>query len=574
MTRILTIILLAIISVAQASRLCAQNGSSFYEGERVHAVLFNYTNLPADSVAARNLKSEIRGTFKIYPHTVNRTLLLDSYIERVKQLPEVASASYEIQPAATGGIDVLVDVTLSSTPKAKGQKSGAFVRGQGKDFPVLYLDRQSLLTLKIAAAEMLYMNDNAWYAQPDKMLQGNPLVDNPAGKGATGWVEGWTSAGIYGITALSTRYNIYVYGGVSYIISGSAGRELFTDRSRVYGGVEDAFVGISGGFGNWNGGRLLYNLSYGRQQFSIGQGFIIRNTASNGDNRGALQLNPRWAADYLFLGSLSYNRFLVQLFQLSPDELPIIDSRTVIRGINTEWGDGNAYQLGFSFLQIPHSNFKYYTPQGDQYSREGLQVYNIRYYGNRPPGVAGLFYKTEFAYERNSNFPMAAFAGYGEAGWSFAQTRLRPTVSYRFAYFSGDNPNTKRYERWDPLLSGGNAEEWVLGANHFKVVQNSNLMAHRIQLSLRPSRKIELVPQLFYFQAVSKNNIGGNPALSELAHKPYGYEVNMTGKYFYSRNWYFHGHVAYTIPGSGVQSALNHDAKPWLSVMAFARFSF
>lgn len=574
MTRIIIILLLITVGWVQSLRLCAQNGSSFYEGERVHAVLFNYTNLPADTVAARNLKSEIRATFKIYPHTINRTLLLDSYIERVKQLSVVADASYEIQPAATGGIDIYVDVTLSSTPKAKGQKSGAFIRGKGKDFPVLYLDRQSLLTLKISAAEMLYMNDNAWYARPDLMLQGNPLVNHPAGKGATGWVEGWGSAGIYGITALSAKYNIYVYGGVSYIVSGSAGQELFTDRSRVYGAVEDAFVGISGGIGNWRGSSLQYNISYGRQQFSIGQGFIIRNTSSNGDNRGALQLNPRWAADYLFLTSLRYNRFMVQLFQLSPDELPIIDSHTVIRGVNTEWGDGSAYQLGFSFLQVPHSRFTYYTPKGDQYGREGLQVYNIRYYGNRPAGTPGLFYKTEFAYERNSRFPMAAFAGYGEAGWSFSNARLRPAVSYRFAYFSGDNPDTKRYERWDPLLSGGNAEEWVLGANHFKVVQNSNLIAHRLQLSLRPSRKVELVPQFFYFQAVSKNNIGGNPALSQLAHKPYGYEMNMTGKYFCSRNWYFHGHIAYTIPGSGVRSALNDDAKSWLSIMAFARFSF
>lgn len=574
MTKVLTILLLVTVGWVQSFRLCAQNSSSFYEGERVHAVLFNYTNLPADTVAARNIKAEIRNTFKIYPHTVNRTILLDSYIERVKQLPVVDKASYEIQPAATGGIDIYVDVTLASTPKTKGQKSGAFIRGNSKDFPVLYLDKKSLLTLKISAAEMLYMNNNAWYARPDLMLAGNPLVDHPAGKGATGWVEGWASAGIYGITALSTKYSIYVYGGVSYIVSGSAGRELFTDRSRVYGGVEDAFVGISGGIGNWRGNSLQYNISYGRQQFSIGQGFIIRNTASNGDNRGALQLNPRWAADYLFLTSFRYNRFMIQFFQLDPDELPVVDSHTIIRGINTEWGDGNAYQLGFSFLQVPHSRFTYYTPKGDQYGREGLQVYNIRYYGNRPPGVAGLFYKTEFAYERNSRFPMAAFAGYGEAGWSFSNARLRPTVSYRFAYFSGDNPDTKRYERWDPLLSGGNAEEWVLGANHFKVVQNSNLIAHRLQLSLRPSRKVELVPQFFYFQAVSKNNIGGNPALSQLAHKPYGYEMNMTGKYFYSRNWYFHGHIAYTIPGSGVRSALNDDAKPWLSIMAFVRFSF
>lgn len=48
-------------------------------------------------------------------------------------------------------------------------------------------------------------------------------------------------------------------------------------------------------------------------------------------------------------------------------------------------------------------------------------------------------------------------------------------------------------------------------AHHFKVVQDSNVTAHRIQLRLRPSPKFEIVPQLWAFRADTLNSIGGNP---------------------------------------------------------------
>jgi hypothetical protein len=140
-------------------------------------------------------------------------------------------------------------------------------------------------------------------------------------------------------------------------------------------------------------------------------------------------------------------------------------------------------------------------------------------------------------------------------------------------YFSGDNPDTKTYERWDPLYSGGNGEQWVQGINHFKVVQDSNVIAHRIQGRLRPLPTVELVPQLWLFQADSLNNIGGNPALSTLTNDIYGYEANVTVKWFPSQNWYVHGDVAYTIPGEGTREALDDKAWDWLSVMLFVRDS-
>jgi hypothetical protein len=404
------------------------------------------------------------------------------------------------------------------------------------------------------------------------MLKGNPLANNPAGKGYTGWVEGWASAGLYGITTLSARQSMYMYGGLSYIVSGSVGREIFTDQSRFYGGFDDAFVGFLGTKAYKKGHRLTYNVSAGRQQFSIGKGFIIRNTASNGDERAALQLNPRWAADFLGLFSVKFDNFLLQAFQIDPDELPVVDSKTIIRGINAELGDKTSNLIGVSVLHVPKSQSNYYTPAGEVLGRQGLWLYNLRFYGNKPPGVPGPLYRAEIAYERNSNFLMGAFAGYGEIGWDFTKSRGTPVLTYRFAYFSGDDPATQKYERWDPLLTGGNGEEWILGANHFKIVQNSNLIVNKLQASYQVTKKFQLVPQFLYMVAAQHNNIGGNPALSYMPKKAFGYEANVSWKYFLSRRWYFHGHFACTVPGAGVKEILT-DTRAWFSTMLFFRYS-
>ncbi|MCZ8230471.1 hypothetical protein [Flavobacterium sp.] len=549
----------------------AQESGNFLEGENIQSVVIEFKNPLDDDLNQKNLNAKIELLFPVYPQTTVRTILLDAYAAKVKQLPEVADAYYEVRPSLTGDINVTLKVTLSDTLKDKPSKSG--VLAGGKDFPLLYLDNKSLLTTKFALAEMLYSNNNSWYGRDDAMLQGNPLVDGPAGKGYTGWFEGWVSGGIYGITTLSNKRNIYLYGGASFIMSGSAGRELFTDVSRIHTAFDDAYVGFFGTKSFSKGNLLSYNFSVGRQQFTIGNGFIIRNTASNGGDRAALQLNPRWAADYLGLATIKYNNLMLQVFQINPDELPIIDSRTVMNGFNTEYGINLGHKVGFTYLNVSRSDFGYYTPTGDVFRRNGLNLYNIRYFKNLTQGNAGLLIKTELAHETNSNFKMSAFAGYGEIGWSFAKAKASPTFIYRFSYFSGDDPTTKTFERWDPLLTGGNGEDWVLGANHFKIVQNSNLIAHKIQASLRVSKKVELVPQYFYFLAANNNNVGGNPALSYMPQKEYGQEVNLTWKYFHSRKWYFHGHFAQTIPGAGVKEALGGDAKSWFSAMLFFRYS-
>ena len=188
-----------------------------------------------------------------------------------------------------------------------------------------------------------------------------------------------------------------------------------------------------------------------------------------------------------------------------------------------------------------------------------------------PPGRDGPFVAAEAAQQSNAGFDMRARAWTGEAGYVFASTPWSPTLSYRYAQFSGDDPGTSRFERWDPLLSGGNGETWVQGINHFKVFQNSNLVTHRIQARLRPTARLELVPQLWLFRADSTNNLGGNPALSVLPSRELGSEANLTVRYVLSRRVMLQGHVAATFAGRAVEEALDAPSARWLSAMLFLR---
>ena len=260
--------------------------------------------------------------------------------------------------------------------------------------------------------------------------------------------------------------------------------------------------------------------------------------------------------------------------------MPVIDTGTALAGLNVEARPLPGLMTAASYVTGVKSDFAYYSPEGRVVgTREGLNVFDARFtYTPNAPGQPGPFFGAEAAVQTHREFDMFAAGAYGEAGYSFADARWSPSISYRLSLFTGDDPGTETYERWDPLLSGGNGEQWVQGANHFKLVQDSNVIAHRIQARFRPLPQVELVPQFWLFQAEDENNIGGNPALSTMPGGIYGYEANMTMKWFASRNWYVHGHVAYTIPSEATRDALESnplggDADNWLSVMLFARYA-
>lgn len=500
---------------------------------------------------------------------------LDFELARLRGNPAVSEATLDVQRGPTGGVVVVLQVTLAAhAAPDRSQPAGMLVPGSSQGFPLLYQDSQRFVRIKLEALGLYYGNRNAWYGRPDRLLAGNPLVvGRPAGKGYQAWQEGYVHAGLYGMAPLNAT--TYLYGSGSVMLTGSTGRELFTDQTRSHVGVEEAYAGVVTGHTSAQGNRWVLNVSAGRQRFMLGDGLLIANTAANGHDRAALQANARWAADFLGLAQLRYNNWKLEAFHLDPDELPLLDTHTRIQGVNVEHRPRPSLEWAASYLTVPRSTATYYLPDGTQHTRDGLQVYDLR--GRWQPQVAGQsgpFVAAEAALQRNRHFPMRATAYTGELGYAFSQAHWKPTLSYRYSHFSGDDPNTARYERWDPLLSGGNGEQWVQGINHFKVVQIGNVNAHRFQLRLRPHQKLELVAQYWRFQADSLLNIGGNPALSMLGSSAYGQELNLTAKVFWSRQLYVHAHLAVTDPGRAVSQALGAPGKKWWSTMVFMRYAF
>ncbi|MCZ8261107.1 MAG: hypothetical protein O9333_13365, partial [Beijerinckiaceae bacterium] len=109
---------------------------------------------------------------------------------------------------------------------------------------------------------------------------------------------------------------------------------------------------------------------------------------------------------------------------------------------------------------------------------------------------------------------------------------------------------------------------------HFKIFQNSNLSTHRVQLRLRPSPSVELVPQFWLFSADRTTNLGGNPAFSFVRGHYLGAEANLTAKWFISPKLMLQGHVAATFPSATVRKTIGASPDPWISTMVFLRASF
>ncbi|GIU67094.1 alginate export family protein [Candidatus Phycosocius spiralis] len=555
-----------------AYRAQAQTPAGFDDLSRLESVDVKIENPSSDEALNRRLIDRIRVGLGIFRGDVFSRSTAEFNLARARRGSPIAKTLIVATPGPTGGVAITIIATIESD-QTQADGRGVFNHGKTRDLSVLYDKNGTYLRMRLEGIGMYYGNDNAWYANPDPLLAGNPLVNGkPAGSGYSNWVEGFVHAGLYAMTPLSE--NVSLYGGLSGIFSGSNGQELFTSKTRGYFGVEDAFVGIVGGGVSSTGDRFVVNASAGRQRFGVADGFLIANTASNGGKRGALQSNPRWSADELLLLQARYNNVKLEAFSIDPDELPEVDSKTKIHGINLEIRRPNAIDAALMFLHIPQSEFKYYTPT-DVFSRKGLQVYNGRIRWQPNPTGAGLFLSGEAALERNDHYDMRAYAWTAEMGYSFANSMTwTPTISYRYAAFSGDDPSTQRFERFDPLLSGDNGERWVQGINHYKIFQNSNLLTHRFQLRLRPTQSTELVPQFWFFTADRTTNLGGNPAFSYIKGRYLGAEPNLTFKWFISPKLMLQGHVAATFPSTTAKKTIGTPTDPWISTMFFLRASF
>ena len=370
------------------------------------------------------------------------------------------------------------------------------------------------------------------------------------------WGESYFKFGLAGQYKFSPD-GLEIYGAASAMHSGAYGDgDLagFTNGSESRTDLEDGYLGIK--YTLSNGMRV--DFSMGAQQFQVGDGFLIYNDALNLGKGSGVDVN-RGGAYWLAARKAFRKTMILKLDTASPYRMDGFYLGTEnpgngdleIAGLNVEYRDDEIGTLGFTYfkgLKVDKN-----VLGGSLQNRQGLDTYSIRGQGNA--GFKNLFLSAEYAYQTNDGDGLAdvsAHAWYAEIGYTFAKFPLSPKLTYRYSFFTGNDPNTGENEAFDPLFYGFSRGfgTWYQGeiAGNYTSPFNTNAGVHHAGLALRLREDINL--NLLYFQFVTDE-----PAAN--ISDDFGEELNFILEW--QTNDYLFISPAYGVflPGDGGKASLN-----------------
>ena len=387
----------------------------------------------------------------------------------------------------------------------------------------------------------------------------NPKPDQPSGNLGDHWFEGALKAG------LSVSYSGWagqIYGKIT-----AAGERTFGAPPSVVGEsassfqVDDLYLG-------WRSGKLLGDLGenaidfkVGRAPFQLGHGFLIWDGTAEGGSRGGYWTNVRKAFAFASIGRLQTGAHTFEAFYLVRDELPEATTGSRVLGFNYELSLGKATTLGATYLRgFAHADQK---P-----TRNGLNVYNLRAFTAPFSSLPGLSFEAEYAREHNGSL-LDSTAWTIQASYEL-DVAWKPRLSYRFAFFQGDDPATERSEAFDPFFPGG--YDWgtwwqgEIAGEYF--VSNSNLLSHQVRLHLAPSEKLGTGLIFYRFLLDQPASLASGVTSDDLA-----WELDWYADWKPNAHFTFSFILAWAEPGEAVTQAYGRTQDFWYA-MIFAAYSY
>jgi hypothetical protein len=230
-------------------------------------------------------------------------------------------------------------------------------------------------------------------------------------------------------------------------------------------------------------GEDALKFTVGRAPYKIGHGFLLWDGAAEGGSRGGYWSNARKAWEQAAIGEFKANGSTFQLFYLKRDELPESDTGTRLYGGNYELSLAeDTTTFGFTYLK---------TKSDKRPLRDGMDVYDGRLFTAPFRGLPDLSFEFEYAQEQNGS-ALTAEAYTAQIAYKFSSIGWKPQLSYRYAFFGGDKPNTSTNEGFDSLFTGfydwGTWWQGEIAGEYF--LSNSNLISHQVRLHLAPSESV------------------------------------------------------------------------------------
>ena len=328
----------------------------------------------------------------------------------------------------------------------------------------------------------------------------------PSGRlseGSSSWREGYIKYGLSfdkGLAGAGTGY-----GAANLLSSGTWGdgdAAGFSDGSERTTKFEDAYLG-------WRSDELFaplgkdgVDLSFGRQNIAIGDGFLINGDALNmgkgladGEfNRGGsyylaarkafdetavLRLGGKegWRSDLMWLKSNNRAQAMTEMYAGTLEHV------------------AEAGTVGLTYIKTTDIDEQYASPL--QLERDGMKTYSLRATGNA--GIKDLFLSGEYA-EQDKPHASNEDAWYLEAGWTFSAAPWTPYVSYRYSRFS---------ENYDTLFYGMSRGygTWFQGevAGNYAGPFNNNSRIQNVGLKVSPLENLNLGALYFNYDTIDRN---------------------------------------------------------------------
>ena len=309
----------------------------------------------------------------------------------------------------------------------------------------------------------------------------NPKPEQPSGDLGDSWLEAAVKPAIGATWTSGNSSQLYAklsaVGERTYFASPT----LVGEDASSYN-VEDAHVGWRSG-GSIGSSENLLDFTVGRAQYQLGHGFLLYDGAAEGGTRGGYWTNARKAFEFAAIGRVKPGRHTVEAFYLDKDDLPEADSGSRLWGANYEFAPAEDTTLGVTYM-------RWFARPLLRPDRDGLDVFNVRAFTAPFSGLKALSFEAEYAKEDNGD-ALDSYAWTAQAAYAFG-TGWKPKLSYRYAFFEGDDPDTPANEAFDPLFLGfhdwGTWWQGEIAGEYF--VANSNLLSHQVRLHLEPSESV------------------------------------------------------------------------------------
>jgi hypothetical protein len=341
---------------------------------------------------------------------------------------------------------------------------------------------------------------------------GNSLYTNvrpdPSGNLSDNWFEGYLKPALSASIALGESE---LYGKVSGVGERTYGAPpSLVGESASSFKQEDLYIGWRSGKSLGSSENLL-DFTAGRAPYTIGHGFLVWDGTGEGGSRGGFWSNARKAWKYAVIGRLKPKNHTLEGFYLDRDDVPENVTGTHLAGVNYEYAAGKNSTFGATYV-------KAFAHQSILPDRDGMNVFNGRAYTAPIPNLSDLSFELEYAYETNGRL-MHSTAWTALGAYQLSKVPWKPKLSYRYAFFQGNDPKTPENEAFDPLFVGfydwGTWWQGEIAGEYF--LSNSNNISHQARIHLSPTNKLGWGVMGYWFRLSRPSTFGTGATSSNVA---------------------------------------------------------